>query len=151
MKNPPVASLTLSKELAEYVILDTYFYWFNRVKVHEDVGEWHYDACDYTLVDYLKIKQFIIDKKRAPDMIENCEKTNLIPAPLSDELGVVLPHRLGKYYLEIHKKEPYIEALYMKNVNEESRYNIQGPCNNLAETLGRMLLYLYKNELIERE
>jgi len=142
MKTPPVASLKLSKELAEYVILDTYFYWFNRVKVHEDVGEWHYDACDYTLVDYLKIKQFIIDKKRAPDMIENCEKTNLIPAPLSDELGVVLPYGIVMGL----SNDPGARWLV---TCDAWKHEIKG--KTMIEAMTTMAIYLNKKNLIERE
>ena len=163
---PPVASLKLSKELAGYVILDTYFYWFNRVKLHEGVGDssiWHYDACDYTLVDYLKIKQFNIDKKRASGMIQDCGRADYIPAPLSDELGAVLPASIimgGKHYYGYHICQGFDFAVdrdgrkwcyYYTNGEENYLVNNNWDFDTEANSRAKILLYLHKKNLIERE
>lgn len=128
-----VASLELSKKLAEYVKLDTQFYWCKRPTIGE-----------YEVVFY--------EDKRQLEKDYIADRYGLIPAPLASELWEILPHKIRSHcYLEVYKKQPYNMASYRKYQEDITIGDIQGPVGNLAETLGRMLIYLYENKLIKEQ
>lgn len=145
-----VVSLELAKKLKELgVKQESLFYWINRQREHEGLGEWYYTECEYKLVDIEYIRRYLREEYIASDMIEKQKGTRIYSAFTVAELWNILPHCIRQdYYLEFVKKQPYNLVTYRKYQSNYIIGDIQGPKDNPAEALGRMLIYLIENNLI---
>jgi hypothetical protein len=120
-----VANRELSQKLVDLgIVIDSYFYW-HKLK----------DSTKWELSGGL-IRELLIH-------------LDILPAPTASELFDRLPHKIkDHYYLEIYKKQPYVAVTYRKYQVDEAIGDIQGPANNLAVALARMLIYLAEMGLL---
>ena len=125
-----VTSLQLSRELKQIGVPQiSYFYWVKGNSEYESEWRVEHDVRGNEIYNTFFIKY---------------------SAFLASELWEILPHSLeDDYYLEIWKRQPYNAASYRLHGMKELLCEVQGPRGNLSETLGRTVLYLIKEGLID--
>lgn len=124
MKTPPVASFELSKELAKYVKLETYFYW-----VRYGRSWWEIVAGNYSELSQL---------------------WETYPAPLSCELGEVLPCWI--YTTKDEDSTFYCWSDGDNGAPEDLYEGIQPIyANTEANARVEMLIYLYEKGILPVE